>query len=172
MISRRSFLIGGAGVTLVGGAVAIETIGPRKVLHEVGLLIDAELGASLPRAVIGWSMGGYGALHLAARHPTAFRAAVAASPALWHSFDEASPGAFDDEADFGRNDIFADRAEMADIVVRVDCGTDDGFVDAARDFADGLPNPNPGSFGEGFHETPYWRSITADQLMTIATALA
>jgi len=117
-------------------------------------------------------MGGYGALHLAAHHPGAFRAAVAASPALWRSFDEASPGAFDGAADFARNDVYADRSTLADTVVRVDCGTDDGFLDAARAFAEGLPHANPGQFTEGFHEDAYWRSIAADQLSTIASALA
>ena len=143
----------------------------RMIVKELLPRIDAELGGHLPQALIGWSMGGYGALHLAARHPGLFVAAAAASPALWNSFAESSEGAFDDEADFHDNDVFADRAALAHLVVRVDCGTDDGFVGAARDFADGLANRNPGGFGEGFHDTAYWRSIAADQLNTIATAI-
>ena len=47
-------------------------------------------------AFLGWSMGGYGALLLGARLGPARTAAICAvSPALWTSFDETAPGAFD-----------------------------------------------------------------------------
>ena len=41
-------------------------------------------------AVMGISMGGYGALLAASEAPKRFLAAVASSPAFWDSFDEAT----------------------------------------------------------------------------------
>lgn len=141
------------------------------VFQELLPLVDVTLGASLPRAVIGWSMGGYGALLFGERHPEFFRAVVAASPALWHSFGQSSGGAFDDADDYAEYDVFAHREQLTPLAVRVDCGTDDGFLGAAKDFAAGLPAANLGRFSEGFHDGPYWRSIAPAQLTTIGTAL-
>ncbi len=142
------------------------------VTDELIPAVDAQLGAILPRIVLGWSMGGYGALLVAERKPALFAAAIAASPALWPTFAASSKGAFDDDADFERNDVFADVASLEQLVVRIDCGTDDGFVGEARRLAARLPQPNPGRFGDGFHDAAYWRSIAADQLATIRSVLA
>ncbi len=76
------------------------------LVHELLPRLERELGV-LPRAVMGWSMGGYGALLVAQRHPELWRAAVGVSPALFRAADEAAPGAFDDAADYRRNDVFA-----------------------------------------------------------------
>jgi aminodeoxyfutalosine deaminase len=56
-------------------------------------------------AIGGISMGGYGALLLASRYP-GFCAVGVQSPALWTSPGATAPGAFDDAADYGRNDVF------------------------------------------------------------------
>jgi hypothetical protein len=34
-----------------------------------------------------------------------------------------------------------------------------------------LPHQNPGSFGEGFHDAAYWRSVAPAQIATIGKAL-
>src|SRR6201999_1708192 len=58
-------------------------------------------------AFLGWSMGGYGALPLGARVGPARTAAIGAvSPALWTSFDETAPGAFDSATDYGANTVW------------------------------------------------------------------
>lgn len=133
--------------------------------------IDVELGATVSRAVLGWSMGGYGAL-LAAEHPTKpFRAVVAVSPALWPSFGEAPDGAFDSANHFERFDVFNGVGALSSLVVRIDCGTDDQFLAAAKRFAGMLSAPNRGRFSAGFHDDRYYRSIAADQITTIAEAL-
>lgn len=141
------------------------------IIDDLFPAIDEAIGDTLPRAVIGWSMGGYGALVLAEQHPIEFRAVCATSPALWTSFESSSEGAFDDEADFERHDVFEMVDALAGLAVRVDCGTDDGFEAAAREFAELLPEPNLGHFSEGFHDAAYWRSIAPAQLTTIAAAL-
>ena len=125
----------------------------------------------LPRALLGWSMGGYGALLTAERHPDEYKAVVGSSPALFTSAAATSPGAFDDRADFDRNNVFPDVGALAPLTVRVDCGTNDPFLKAVRTFAAMLPHPNLGSFTAGFHDASYWRSVAPAQIRTIATAL-
>jgi S-formylglutathione hydrolase FrmB len=140
-------------------------------LDEFIPLVEQRLDVSPPRAVLGWSMGGYGALLAAERAPDLFAAVVASSPALWTSAGDTPAIAFDGESDYRRNDVFAGIEQLAPMVVRVDCGTDDPFCDAARTFASRLPHQNPGSFGEGFHDAAYWRSVAPAQIATIGKAL-
>jgi S-formylglutathione hydrolase FrmB len=123
------------------------------------------------RALLGWSMGGYGALLVAERASDRFFAVAAASPALWTSPGQTAPGAFDSPADFYRFDVFTGEQHLADLRVRVDCGTSDHFYPAARRFVAGLPPGHQGSFGPGFHEASYWRSVAPAQVTTIAQAL-
>lgn len=125
------------------------------------------------RALLGWSMGGYGALLAAEREPTRFAAVAAASPALFTTAGATVEGAFDDAGDYHRNDVFADVDRLAaPMVVRIDCGSADSFYGAARTFASDLPNPPQGTFGAGFHDNPYWRSVAPAQLRTINAAFA
>jgi pimeloyl-ACP methyl ester carboxylesterase len=141
------------------------------VLDEVLPEVDRAVGAELPHALLGWSMGGYGALLLAERAPERFVAVAAASPALFANFASATAGSFDDESDFASHDVFAGRPALARLAVRVDCGTGDPFVAQARRFAEGLPAPNLGRFSRGYHDTPYWRSLVPQQITLIVGAL-
>ena len=141
------------------------------VLDELLPEIDRVVGAGLPLAVLGWSMGGYGALLLAQRAPDRFAAVAAASPALFARYEDATDGAFDDEADFAAHDVFADRGALAPLTVRIDCGESDRFIAQSRRFADDLPGTNHGSFSPGHHDAAYWRSIAPHQIRTIVTAL-
>jgi S-formylglutathione hydrolase FrmB len=147
-------------------------IDPQAMLHDELLpRLDRELSRGLPRAVMGWSMGGYGALLAAERRPDLYKAVVGSSPALFPSAAATSPGAFDDAADYQRNDVYAGERALAGVVARVDCGTHDPFLPAVKTFASRLPNPNPGGFTNGFHDGGYWRSVAPAQIDTIATAL-
>ena len=139
------------------------------VIDELIPTIDRELGV-LPRAILGWSMGGYGSLLAAERFPSLFRAVCAASPALWLTASESADGAFDSADDYAAHDVFSNTAALSALRVRVDCGTDDGFINAARAFATKLPQANLGSFAAGQHDGPYWRSIAPAQIATIASA--
>jgi S-formylglutathione hydrolase FrmB len=147
-------------------------IDPQAMLHDELLpRIDIELGSGLPRAIMGWSMGGYGALLAAERHRDLYTAVVGSSPALFPSASATAPGAFDDAADYRRNDVYGNTAALAALVVRLDCGTHDPFLPAVKQFAARLPHPNPGSFTNGYHDGPYWRSVAPAQVGTIAAAL-
>ncbi|GAA0371251.1 esterase family protein [Actinoallomurus spadix] len=124
-------------------------------------------GASTDRfGVCGWSMGGYGALLLAetAGAPRV-AAAVASSPALFPSYGNArrtNPRAFDDAADFARNDVFAGLDRLKGVPVRVDCGTSDPFAPMARRLRRRL-RPE-GAMGGGCHDGAFWQRHLPDQL--------
>ena len=72
--------------------------------------------------VLGWSMGGGGALRLAEAAPDRLAAVVATSPAVAAAGEEV-----------------AGAARLRGLAVRVDCGRDDPFAGATRALAAGLP---------------------------------
>jgi S-formylglutathione hydrolase FrmB len=127
-------------------------------------------------AFLGWSMGGYGALWLSGVLGAGRVAATAAlSPALWHRPGQTAPGAFDDPADFAAHDVFGHATALTGIPVRIDCGADDGFCPASRDYLRLLrselrPAPS-GGFGPGGHTVPYWRATLPGQLDFLAAQL-
>jgi pimeloyl-ACP methyl ester carboxylesterase len=139
------------------------------LINEFIPMVDQRLGVS-SRAVMGWSMGGYGALLAAETAPERFHGVVAASPALWLSPGATAPGAFDGPDDYHRHDVFSGVARLAGLTVRVDCGRGDPFYAADRAFAGRLPGVQ-GSFGEGFHDAAYWRSVAPAQIRAISAAL-
>jgi enterochelin esterase-like enzyme len=149
------------------GRMVMEEFLPR--LAETGLAA----GPTYRVALMGWSMGGYGALRIAEQlGPDRVRAVSVASPALWLRAGDSAPGAFDDAEDFRREDVFSRRAALKGIALQVDCGQSDPFVDATRAFVSGLPEPAQTSFGPGGHDATYWRSITAAQVSFLGKALA
>jgi pimeloyl-ACP methyl ester carboxylesterase len=140
------------------------------LLDEFIPMVESRVGVQ-PAAVLGWSMGGYGALLAAETAPRRFRAVCAASPALWTSPGSTPQGAFDSADDYRRNDVYARTARLAPIVVRIDCGTGDPFYEATKNFV-GRVHPAPqGTFGSGFHDDAYWRSVAPAQIQTIKRAL-
>ncbi|MEY2420493.1 MAG: hypothetical protein QOI95_560 [Acidimicrobiaceae bacterium] len=114
-------------------------------------------------AVIGWSAGGYGALLALLQHPDKFVAAVANGPSLWSTFSSATPGAFDDVADFDANNVLRDASQLSGRAVRVDCGEDDPFADSVRQLQQRAPSIE-GRVRAGFHEDASWRSYLPEQL--------
>lgn len=123
------------------------------------------------RALLGWSMGGYGSLLAAEQAPARFFAVTVASPALWNTAGQTAPGAFDGPDDYHRFDVFAREENLAGLTVRVDCGTSDPFYQATRRFVAALPAGHQGSFGPGSHEAGYWRRVAPAQITTIVQAL-
>jgi S-formylglutathione hydrolase FrmB len=134
-------------------------------------LVDREVAPLTERALLGWSMGGFGALLFAEQHPEAFRVVAAGSAALWTRADLVPSGPFDGAGDYHRWNVFDHTTGLSSVTVRVDCGTYDPFLSADRTFASRLPAGHPGSFTPGFHDFPYWRSIAPAQIATIAAVL-
>lgn len=125
----------------------------------------------LREALIGQSMGGYGALLAAQREPARFRSVAVAGPALFASYaDEArSVGdAFDDAADFARNDVVGNAATLRNVPVMVRCGDRDPFVPAVRAFAAHCPTADV-AIVPGCHTDGFWRSTAAELLRFTAS---
>jgi hypothetical protein len=78
--------------------------------------------------------------------------------------------AFDDRADFDRNDLFDRAPALARLAVRVDCGKDDPFFANVRSLAEraGLASTR---FGAGFHDAATWWSFLPGQLEFFRKAL-
>jgi S-formylglutathione hydrolase FrmB len=111
--------------------------------------------------VFGWSMGGYGALLLAADQGVRRIAAAAAlSPALWQRETETTAGSFDGPEDFARHRIRPEA--LRQVPLRIDCGRDDPFAAAARDLRAQVPAA--GGIQRGAHTPGYWRRMLPDQL--------
>lgn len=123
----------------------------------------------------GYSMGGYGALLAAERLGRGRVAAVAAaSPAVFPSYDAArgaNPDAFDDAADFARNDVLRGLPDLRDIPAWVGCGHSDVFAGVTETIRGRLPN-TVGGLSEGCHDTAYWRRELPGILRFLGSQLA
>ena len=131
-------------------------------------------GGRRGRAVIGWSMGGYGALVAAETEPDLFGAVVAVSPAVWTSYDAMMRGpqdAFDDAADFARYDVIAHADRLAGVDVRVDCGKQDPFYGYVTYLEAALPEPPSGGYSRGGHDHDYWSRVAPAEAEFIGRAL-
>jgi enterochelin esterase-like enzyme len=118
---------------------------------------------------IGWSMGGYGALHLGAKlGPSRTAGICAISPALFTSFTGSTPGAFDSYDDWVQNSVMGLPA-LSQIPLRVDCGTGDRFYLATRQFVNQLKKPPAGGFSAGGHDMSYWRQQLPGELTWMAS---
>jgi len=127
-----------------------------------------------PRAVMGWSMGGYGALLAAERHPGRFRAVAVSSAAIWPNYAQqhaAVPDAFDGAADFARNDVFAGSGRLAHTAVSISCGTADPFLGNDRAFAGRLAQAPAGEFVAGCHDEDFWRRMLPAQVRFVGRSL-
>jgi S-formylglutathione hydrolase FrmB len=129
---------------------------------------------SATMAVMGYSMGGYGAMLLAAQAPKRFVAVAASSPALWLSYDDAhgaNPGAFDSAGDWRRwGDPHTFLSALSGVPLRVDCGESDSFEPAISKIQ--FPDPASVHLSKGCHEYAFWRSVAPLQLRLVGDVLS
>ena len=138
-------------------------------------VVRTTLGVTkLREALMGQSMGGYGALLAAEREPQRFRAVGVAGPAIFPSYDDErhSVGdAFDSAADYARYDVTAHARALLGRPVRIWCGRRDPFLPGVRAFARACPTADlrvePGCHDEGF-----WRASAASLLSFVGSHLA
>ena len=100
------------------------------------------------------------------------------SPAIWENAGETADGAFDDAADFERNDIIA-AAKLAPSPYRgtrlwIDAGNDDPFLAGDQAFEDALRASGLDPVvrdGPGGHDSDYWNGNWREYLGFYARAL-
>jgi enterochelin esterase-like enzyme len=126
-------------------------------------------------AVMGTSMGGYGALLLAERYPRLFAAVAAVSPAVWTSYPQArqaNPGAFASAAAFAAGDVIAHAAALGRRPVRIASGSRDPFYPGVQALARALPGGAVVAFGPGCHDGSFFAAQEPPSLAFLATHLA
>lgn len=120
-------------------------------------------------AIAGWSMGGYGSLLLAERHPK-FVAVAASSAAVWFKGGDTRAGAFDSAEDFAAHDVLKSLGKLP-AHVRIDCGNDDPFASTSAAMLQRIPGVE-GGLGAGAHTMRFWRSVLPEQLEFLGKALS
>jgi len=134
--------------------------------------------------VLGWSMGGYGALLVAresirgtlssagASDRTTVVAAAASSPALFASYQASASGAFDDAADFAKYGDLAGQPDVGKTPLYVGCGATDAFTGQTRRYRANASASAAGGISRGCHTGGYWRSVAAAQISFMGSHLA
>ncbi|MDT4892722.1 MAG: hypothetical protein QOE97_1757 [Pseudonocardiales bacterium] len=152
---------------------------PRDGTDPAGMVVDEFLpllgghGLDTSRiGLLGWSMGGYGALYLAGvLGASRVAGAVAESPAMWHTAGQTAPGAFDGAADFAAHSVLGRVERLRGIALQVDCGSADGFAPVTRDLRAAITPEPAGGITPGGHDDSYWRGRAAGQLRFLAARL-
>ncbi|GAB3561084.1 alpha/beta hydrolase family protein [Spirosoma luteolum] len=146
------------------------------------------------RAITGLSMGGYGALYLAARHPDLYGAAGSMSGALnpdmtgWKLPPDAAKGIkqafeqilgpFDQSPDgWAAYSVLglADRIRQTGLKLVFDCGVDDFLIEPNRELHHRLVfNQTPHDYSErpGGHTWDYWQNSLPYQALFFSKAFA
>lgn len=148
----------------------------------MGMLVEELIprcqGLGLGRSRIGAmgiSMGGYGALLLAEKHPTLLHAVAAISPAIWTSYDQAraaNAGAYASTAAFTANDVVTHAGALAGIPVRVASGYGDPFYPGVQELASALPAGAVVDFTKGCHIGSFFTSQEQPSVEFLARYLA
>jgi S-formylglutathione hydrolase FrmB len=125
-------------------------------------------------AIGGISMGGFGAFDIARLHPRRFCAVGGHSAALWLRGGDTAPGAFDDAADFARNDVIGIARARGHVAwgraaLWLDGGTDDPFRPGGEALARALGIRI--RHWSGGHDGGYWQAHYAAYLRFYARAL-
>lgn len=139
------------------GAMVRDALVPM-ALHAAGLPTSSRV------TLLGWSMGGFGALLLASDlGRSRVSGVVAASAALWLKGSQTPARAYDGRADFDRHSIFNRLPRLTGIPVRLDCGTSDPFIAANRTLARRLAGVEA-HFTPGGHDDDFWSGNVAAEM--------
>jgi S-formylglutathione hydrolase FrmB len=138
------------------------------LVTEEFLPLLADRGLDVSRiGLLGWSMGGYGALRLGGMLGSGrVTAVVAASPAIWQDAGAASASGFEDAAEYEKFSVVGHQEDLDGIATRIDCGTGDPFYRDVQDYANAFPAGADlvSTFEPGAHSTAYWRRMLPAQL--------
>jgi pimeloyl-ACP methyl ester carboxylesterase len=126
-------------------------------------------------ATIGISMGGYGALLLAEKHPQMVAAVAAISPAVWTTYSQAraaNADAFASAADFSIDDVITHASALAELPVRVASGNNDPFHPGVVALAAKLPRSAIVEYTAGCHDGSFFASQQHQALSFLGEHLA
>jgi hypothetical protein len=124
---------------------------------------------------MGISMGGYGSLLLAEKHPDLVAAVAAISPAVWTTYAQArgaNAGAFASAAAFTENDVVTHAAALGGTSVRVASGTDDPFHPGVEALVRALPPGATVDIAHGCHDSPFFASQQTASLAFLGRQLS
>lgn len=152
----------------------------RYVVREVIPAVSRRFDADPRRVAIGGiSMGGFGAYHLGLAYRGRFCAVGGHSAGLWTNRGEEFPGAFDDQADYERNDVMArveaDPDAFGDTPIWNDYGDEDWFAAGNAAFVSALERGGADLTARvwpGGHDSAYWDAHWPQYLRFYAGALA
>ncbi|WP_436501141.1 alpha/beta hydrolase [Actinokineospora sp. HUAS TT18] len=141
---------------------------PQRMLAEEvpGWLTAA--GLKPPSAVMGISMGGYGALNYARAVP-GLGAVVAISPALFASWNDARVrNVFSGRAQWEATEPLRHTESLKKDALAVWCGSGDPFAPVARQLIAKV-KPETAVIGPGAHDVAYWTKILPDVLAFVGS---
>ena len=125
--------------------------------------------------LLGFSMGGYGALLFAELCPAMVGACAVGGPAVWTSYRRAlrdNPAAFDSAADWSRHNVLTRGAALDGVPIRIEVGHDDPFVGSIPALTAALPRDAEIRAAPGCHDATFWRSMAPAALAFIGRAFA
>lgn len=120
---------------------------------------------------IGVSMGGYGAILLAEKHPRLLSAVAAISPAVWIAYDQAraaNAGAYASARDFAQDDVITHTSALKHTPVRIASGSDDPFHPGVVALAHALPASAVVEITPGCHDGSFFASQRPPSLAFLA----
>ncbi|HEU5474497.1 MAG TPA: alpha/beta hydrolase-fold protein [Actinophytocola sp.] len=124
-----------------------------------------------PTAVLGFSMGGWGALNLARRRPD-LRAVALASPALFQRWSVAETRkAFASERQWREHEPLQHIDELGAAPIGLWCGSEDSFAGPAREFIR-KAHPEHAAITKGAHDNAYWHKVLPEIMRFVGSHLA
>jgi S-formylglutathione hydrolase FrmB len=125
--------------------------------------------ATNPFAVLGISMGGYGAFNYAVNLNDPAVAAI--SPAIFLSWPEASArSVFVDERAWATTDPLGNVDDLSGVPMGVWCGESDPFLDATQELVD-RAKPVVADIEPGDHDEVFWRKVLPDAIKFVGNRL-
>jgi pimeloyl-ACP methyl ester carboxylesterase len=144
------------------------------VTEELPRVVRDAIGRPVKReAIMGQSMGGYGALLAAERAPQRYRAVAVAGPAIFPSYADESRSvgdAFDSAADYAAHDVVAHAGALRGRPVMIAIGQRDPFLPGVRTFVRACPTARVVE-RPGCHDDGFWRASASSLLAFVARHL-
>jgi S-formylglutathione hydrolase FrmB len=142
----------------------------RMLTDELPTWLDTLGLVAAPVAVLGISMGAYGAFNYVRTHP-GLRSVAVVSPAMFASWTDArARSVFADRAQWEATEPLQHTESMARDKLGLWCGTADPFAPVVRQLVAKV-KPATAVIGPGAHDAPYWTRVLPDVLRFVGSHL-